>query len=656
MFMDDRSLAQIAPSGAFFVTSTINCDNPLLSPQQFTAICENDRVVDVEDDPDTVADEAALSAGMQNCINGTLASCPLYIGRRNVEGGNRFDDLRHTSYRFLGGLRGDINDNWSWDVSANFARLIYSETYFNDFSTRRLLRALHVVPHPDTGEPVCASVLDGTDPNCVPYNVFREGGVTQEAIDYLNQPLFSKGDLNQDQFVAFIQGDLTDAGIVSPWASDGVELVLGAEYRDESFDYEPDQNFQAGDGAGQGGPTAPVSGGQNIREVFTEFRIPVAQGRAWAEALTLDLRYRYSDYSTGTEADTYNIGGSWVPVEGVKFRGGFSRAVRAPNIRELFEPQNLGLWGGVDPCGGDEDGPDLTLEQCLNTGLAAGQYGSAALINPAGQYNATFGGNPDLEPETSDSITVGVVLTPNTLLPGLSLSLDYWSIEIEDAISTVDPELIIRRCGITGDPTLCSLINRGPNGNLWLGANAVTSTNVNIGFFDVSGVDVVANYALETTNWGSFDFNLRGTWLEKFDEQPIPGSEIEECAGLWGGTCGRPRPEWKHTFTTVWQSPWDTWQFIGGWRYVGEVKEHNAPNGGFIAKGEHYIDLSASYSTAWFGGEETLINVGVSNLLDNDPPVSGLFGNVAVFGNGNTIPSTWDALGRYYFVALTQRF
>ena len=117
-----------------------------------------------------------------------------------------------------------------------------------------------------------------------------------------------------------------------------------------------------------------------------------------------------------------------------------------------------------------------------------------------------------------------------------------------------------------------------------------------------------------------------------------------------------PAPAWKHTFTTVWQSPWDTWQFIGGWRYVGEVKEHNAPNGGFIAKGEHYIDLSASYSTAWFGGEETLINVGVSNLLDNDPPVSGLFGNVAVFGNGNTIPSTWDALGRYYFVALTQRF
>lgn len=664
-FMDDRSLAQIAPSGAFFVTSTIQCqsdldedgvfeNHPLLSPQQFTAICENDRIVDIPDNPDTVADEAALSAGVQSCTNGALTDCPLYIGRRNVEGGNRFDDLRHTSYRFLGGLRGDISDNWSYDVSANFARLIYSETYNNDLSITRIQRALTVVPDPVTGDPVCESVVTGVDPACVPYNVFQEGGVTDEAINYLVQPLFSKGDLNMDQFVGFVTGELGDMGMVSPWASDGVEVVFGAEYRDESFDYQPDQNFQSGDGAGQGGPTAAVSGGQNITEMFTEFRIPVAQDKAFAEALTLDLRYRYSDYSTGVDADTYNIGGSWVPVEGFKLRGGFSRAVRAANIRELFEPQNLGLWGGVDPCGGDDDGPDLTLEQCQNTGLSAAQYGSAALINPAGQYNGIFGGNPNLEPEKSDSITVGAVLTPDEYIPGLSLTIDYWSFEIEDAIDTVEPELIVRRCGETGDPALCSLINRGPNGNLWLGSNAVVSTDVNIGFFEVAGVDIVANYAMDT-GFGNLDFALRGTWLQKWDEQPIPGAETEDCAGFWGGTCGRPRPEWKHTFTTVWTSPVENLSFIGGWRYVGEVKEHQADDGGFIADAQNYFDLTANYTADWFG-EETVINAGVTNILDNDPPVSGLFGNVGTFGNGNTIPSTWDALGRYWFVGLTQRF
>jgi iron complex outermembrane recepter protein len=672
MFMDDRSLAQIAPSGAFFVTSTINCqsdidgdgvltNHPLLSDQQFQSICENDRVIAPDpddegplgvgdDNPNTAADEAALAAGVQNCVNGTLTDCPLYIGRRNVEGGNRVSDLRHTSYRFLGGLRGDINDNWSWDASANFARLIYSNTYQNDFSIRRVQRALDVVPDPVTGEPVCASVLNGVDPNCVPYNVFQEGGVTQEALDYLIQPLFAKGELSQDQFVAFVSGDLTDSGFVTPWASDGVEMVFGAEYREETFDYNPDQNFQSGDGAGQGGPTSAVAGAQDVSELFTEFRIPIAQDMPFAQALSLDLRYRYSDYSTGIDADTYNIGGSWVPTEGLKFRGGFSRAVRAPNIRELFAPQSLGLWGGTDPCAGSE--PELTQEQCERTGVTPGRYGTVP-TNPAGQYNAIFGGNPDLGPETSDSITAGVVLTG--LMNGLTLSVDYWSIEIADAISTVDPELIINRCGVTGDPLLCGFISRGSNGNLWLGQNAVVSTQVNIGSFDVAGVDVVGNYLIDTTDFGSFDLNLRGTWLSKFDEEPIPGADTIECAGFWGSSCGRPRPEWKHTFSTVWQSPWDTWSFIAGWRYVGEVEMFDNPDG-YVAKAHHYFDLTANYTADWFGGEETVVNVGVSNLTDNDPPVSGLFGTVGTFGNGNTIPSTWDALGRYWFVGLTQRF
>lgn len=621
MFMDDRSLAQIAPSGAFFVTDTINCSNAFLSTQQFGAL---------------------------GCTS-TDDVVPFYIGRRNVEGGPRFDDLRHTSYRFLAGGRGDINDNWSYDVSANFARLVFSETYNNDMSTTKIIRALDVVADPLTGEPVCQSVIDGSDPTCVPWNLFTEGGVTQEAIDYLTLPLFSKADLNQDQFIAFVNGDLTDMGLVSPMANDGVEMVLGAEYRDESFDFDPDLGFQTGDGAGQGGPVPPVTGSQNVTEFFTEFRIPVAQDRPGFQDLSLDLRYRYSDYSTGVSADTYNIGGSWIPLEGVKFRGGFSRAVRAANIRELFEPQNLGLWGGVDPCGGAT--PELTEEQCANTGVLPGQYGTIPL-NPAGQYNGLFGGNPDLTPEKSDSITVGAVFTPDELLPGLSLSVDYWSIEIENAIDTIEPEFIVRQCGESGDPTLCGLIARGPNGNLWLGTNAVTSTNVNIGFFEVSGVDLVGSYSMEAGGLGGLDFSFRGTWLEKFDQQPVPGGTVEECAGFWGDSCGRPRPEWKHTFNTVWASPWDT-TFTMAWRYVGEVKEFNADR--FTAKGQHYVDLSGTYSADWFG-EETVLTAGVSNVLDNDPPVSGLFGNVGTFGNGNTIPATWDALGRYYFVGFTQAF
>jgi iron complex outermembrane recepter protein len=619
-FMGDRSLAQIEPSGVFFNNTDLSCDNPLLSAQQIQMI-----------------NDAGYPCGPG-------LSVPFYVGRRNVEGGPRFDDLRHTSYRLLGGFRGDITENWSYDAFANFSRLVYSETYNNDLSVTRIVRALDVVSDPVTGDPVCQSVVDGSDSTCVPWNVFQEGGVTQEAIDYLSLPLFSKAQLNQDQFVAFVTGDLGGVGLVSPAAEDGVKVVLGGEYRGERFDFDPDQGFQSGDGAGQGGPIPPVAGEVNVTEFFTEFHIPIAQNRTMLESLSLDLRYRYSDYSTDVTTDTYNIGGEWTPVSGLKFRGGYSRAVRAANIRELFEPQNLGLWSGTDPCGGAT--PQLTEAECANTGVRPGQYGSIAL-NPAGQYNAIFGGNTDLDPEESDSYTVGLVFTADQWVPSLSLSVDYWSIEVTDAISFVDPETTIRQCAATADPALCDLVNRAPNGNLWVGeAGFVTSTNVNIGFIETSGFDVAANYRWDIGNWGGLSFSYRGTVLDSYDEQELPGAEVVDCAGIWGGSCGRPRPEYKHTFVTTWTSPWNL-TLVGGWRHVGSADElrteEDVPY--FDAGSEDYLDLAATWTPEWGFGEGTTFSLGVSNALDNDPPFNGRFSDVEVYGNGNTIPGTWDSLG-----------
>ena len=626
MFMDDRTRSQIAPSGAFFVTSEIPCSNPLLSDQQLGVLgCTG---------PDDVA--------------------PWYLGRRSVEGGPRIDDLRHTSYRTLVGLRGDITDNWGYDVSANFARLSYSETYLNDMSTTRIIRALNVVdadPGPGV-DPVCQSVVDGSDPSCVPWNIWEEGGVTQEALDYLVLPLFSRADLEMDQIVGFVTGDLTDMGLVSPMASDGVEWVIGAEFRDEVFEFNPDIGFQTGDGAGQGGPIPPVAGEQDVREIFTEFHVPVAQDRPGFQDLSFDLRYRYSDYSSGISADTYNVAGSWVPVESIKLRGGYSRAVRAANLRERFEPQSLGLWQGIDPCGGAA--PELSAAACANTGVSAAQYGSIPL-NPAQQYNGLFGGNPDLEPEQSDSITIGAVFTPDELVPGLTLSVDYWQIEIEDAISTISPEFIVRQCAATADPALCDLIQRGPNGNIWIGTNAfVQSTSVNIGFFEVAGIDLVGNYAMEIGQWGGLDFAFRGTYLTTWDEQPVPGEAISDCVGTYGGSCGRPQPEWKHVSNVVWSTPWDL-DAVLGWRMVGEVEPFDAPEEPTV-DAQHYLDLAATYYADWFGADNgTELNIGISNVLDNEPPVNG-FMNSVPFSNGNTVPGTWEALGRYYFVGFSQTF
>ena len=622
-FMDDRSNAQIAPSGAFFVTSTINCSNAFLSAQQFAAI---------------------------GCTAPTDV-LPLYIGRRNVEGGPRNDDLRHTSYRVLGGIEGEINEAWSYDAYINLSRTIFGEVYNNDLSTTRITRSLDVVDV--GGVPTCQSVVDGSDPTCVPWNIFETGGVTQAAIDYLTLPLFSTGELRQDQYVAFLSGDLTSHGIISPMAEDGVQVVLGAEYRDERMDFEPDLGYQSGDGAGQGGPVAAVSGGLDVTEFFLETRIPLVQNREWIESLTMDVGYRYSDYSGGVTTDTYKFLGEWTPRSGYKLRGGYNRATRYANIRELFEPRNLGLWSGTDPCAGAS--PVQTAAQCANSGVTAAQYGSIPL-SPAGQYNAIFGGNLDLDAESSDSFTVGAVFTPEQI-PGLTLSVDYVSIDIEDAIDTLDPEFVVTECGRTGDAAYCGLVNRGPNGNLWIGSSAtapnVVATNINIGFYEVSGIDFFAGYGFDVGAYGEVDLTLRGTQVLVADQQLSPGATIDECAGTYAGVCGRPAPEWRHIINATWHTPWNA-VVTGAWRFIDGVDEFSLNR--FSADEQHYLDLTVEYTPTFLNFGETRLSMGVTNVLDNDPPVSGYFGNIAVYGNGNTVPGLWDTLGRYFFFGITQKF
>lgn len=629
MFMDNRSLAQIAPSGAFFVTDSINCSNAFLSAQQFATMgCT---------DPSDVI--------------------PWYIGRRNVEGGPRFDDLRHTTNRVLVGVRGDLNEAWSYDVSANVSRTRYSQVYNNDISISRIGRSFDAIDDPNNpGNIVCRSAVPDpvtgavVDPGCVPWNVFQTGGVTQAAIDYLTLPLFAKADLEQDQFVAHATVDLGEYGVVLPSATDGFQGVIGYEFRDESLDFQPDTGFTSGDGAGQGGPIPGILGGLDVNEFFFEVKAPLIQDKPGFQSLSLDLRYRYSDYSTGIDTDTYNIGGEWRPIESLMFRGGVSRAVRAPNLRELFEPRNIGLWAGTDPCAGSS--PEFTAEQCALTGVSAAQYLSVP-ANPAGQYNESAAGDSTLVPEESDSFTVGVVYTPEEFLAGLTLSVDYWSIDVNDAIKEgFGSEFTIRQCGLTGEARFCDLIDRGPNGNLWIGTAAVDATTVNIGFFETSGFDVTAAYSTDIGNFGSLDFAIRSSILEKFDQQPLDGFPVEDCAGFWGGSCERARPEYKHVFSTSWATPWDL-NVALTWRHIGEVDELNLDR--FTADAQDYFDLSGNYVLDWAGGE-TMFNVGVSNIIDEDPPISGLFGNVADFGNGNTLPGTWDSLGRYWFAGLTHTF
>jgi len=659
MFMNDHSDAQIAPSGDFANTTTLNCDNPLLSTQQFNTICvPNNTFVDAQ--------------GVTRAI--------AYVARRNVEGGGRDDDLEHTSWRLIAGVKGDLLKGLSYDAYYQFGTSRLSETYLNDFSITRMTRALDVIANPavggvagvPAGTPVCRAALPGSGPgggaldaNCVPWNIFISGGVTQAALDYLQTPGFQQGYINETIANANFTLEGGEYGLQSPWSDRGVGLNLGGEYRKELLHYTTDIEFQTGDLAGQGTSLKPVDGDFDVREAFAELQVPIVSHSIFEE-LTLGAGYRYSDYKVAGHhfsTDTYKLSVEFAPIHDVKARASYNRAVRAPNVVELFGPQAVALGGTVDPCAGAV--PTATLAQCQLTGVTAAQYGSIQ-PNPANQYNALFGGNPNLSPETADTYTLGVVLQPR-FVPGFAVTVDYFKIGVRDLISPgIGFQTIMAQCLNAGQ--LCSLIHRVPgNGSLWLSpAGYIENTTLNVGALKTSGIDVNASYARRISGLGNLNASFVGTYVQKLIFEPLPeGVGAYDCRGFFGATCGTPTPKWRHTLRIGFTMP-NGLGISTRWRYFSSVRNdtlsddpdlngtgtpHSAPgNAKYNAKSFFDLALSARL------GDRYSLRLGANNILDTQPPVSGQEVTPLPFGTGNTFPQVYDALGRYLFAGVTVDF
>jgi outer membrane receptor protein involved in Fe transport len=653
MFMDDHSDAQIAPSGDFGNTNFINCDNPLLSTQQHDLICNP-----------AYTFFGPLN-GQQN-----VEQAFVYSLRRNVEGGGRDDDIEHTDYRVVGGLRGDPLKGISYDVYYQFGRTLRNETYLNDFSVTRLARAIDVVTDPSTGLPVCRAVLTGIDPNCVPYNIFQAGGVTQAALDYLQTPGFQRGVVNE----AIGHGDLTlsgaDYGIKTPWADNGIGLNVGAEYRKQSMDFKVDTEFSSGDLAGQGGPTPPVHGKFDVRELFAETQIPIVEHN-FIDLLQLSAGYRYSEYKTeGVDpvdlvdvknrftTNTYKVAGEFAPIRDVRFRVAYNRAVRAPNIVELFFPTSLGLSGTTDPCA--TSSPSATLAQCQLTGVTPAQYGHIS-ANPANQYNALFGGNARLTPEKADTLTAGVIVQPR-FIPGLALTADYFDIKIKNLIGTPSVTGLFNQC-FAGDAEACSRFHRNPlTGSLWQGTSGyVILTNQNFtgtGLF-TKGWDFSGSYSRRIGGLGTLNASFVGTLLKKLGSPSDPG------VGRFAGS--QPSPKWRHKARVGFQLP-NGLGLSAQWRHFSAVYcradlgdlgctqrvagvTYDRP-GNLKLNAANFFDVALTARVT----NKFNIRMGANNILDSEPPVAGGEVIPAGFGNGNTFPQVYDALGRYMFAGVTVDF
>jgi outer membrane receptor protein involved in Fe transport len=651
MFMDDRSVAQIAPSGAFLGAAqfAVNCNNPYWSPSMVQQFC------------------GQFGLGPNDFGQ-------LLIGRRNTEGGGRQDDVGHESYRIVTGVRGEINEWLSYDGYLLHGETKRNSTYQNDFSSRRTALALNAavdtIPGSATlGQVVCLVNTDAdpanNDANCRPWNIWQTGGVSPESLAYLQTPGFQRATARTEVFHYDMTADLTNF-VKLPSTETGLALNVGAEYRDEKTNFTVDEAFKTGDLSGQGGATLPIFGRFDVSEIFFEGRLPLVEGKTGAKTLSVEAGYRFSDYSTGFSTDTWKAGFDWAPVDMLRFRAMFQHAVRAPNVGELFSTASVGLDGGTDPCAGDD--PEPTVAQCQLTGMTAAQYGNVP-ENPAGQYNGLLGGNPTLLPESSDTITYGLVFRPD--VGDLSISVDYFDIKIEDTISSVaggNADTFINNCIETGDPVFCDKVHRDSFGSLWLSAtNAyIVDTSLNLGTLQTKGVDLQASYTL---NLGEhrLGFNLVGTSLFELTNAPLPGGDAYDCKGFYGNTCGVPSPGWRHSLRTNWRTPWNGLDVAATWRYFGDSKTErlssndqlsgpvNANGLGQTIPSYSYFDLTASMTFM----EKVTLRVGANNLLDKSPPYvpsGGLTDCPAGPCNGNTWAQYYDALGRQVFASLTIDF
>jgi outer membrane receptor protein involved in Fe transport len=633
MFMDDSTDAEIAPTANFGNTEVLNCANPMLSPQQRDLLCTQ------------------AGFGPNDYAN-------VITTRRNVEGGPRTSQLRHTSIRFLGGLRGDVSPAWSYDVYGLHASVSAPESFINDFAVDRIGYAMDVVGDPnDPSTWRCRS----DDPGCVPWNIFRAGGVTQDAIDYMSVVALMDSGTRTQMLNLTVRGDLEGYGVALPSASEGVQLALGTEYRRERLYAYPDEVFEQG-AAGFGSEIPGVDGSFSVRELFVEALVPVIQDTRGSEDLTLELGYRYADYDLSGGNSSYKGLLSWAPTSSLKLRAGFNRAVRAPNVRDLFNPQAEGAGWTDDFCANDPATgvPSATLEECLRTGLSESQYGNLPGVGLGG-VTGLYGGNPDLDVETADTLTVGLVWTPNAIT-GLSATIDYYDIRLEDTIGFLWPEDILRQCADTGDPLICDLIHRDSAGTLWLYGGYVDSRDQNIGRSGARGVDLSASYPLNLGGRGFINLSLLGTYV--LENSLDNGVADYDCVGLFGNQCWQPLARWRHRVRASWQTSFNTTISLG-WRFIGSTlnddasdKPHLAEpdlveswriNGAYELPAYNFFDLAATYSFR----DGLRLTLGVNNILDKEPQIApGVESND--YGTG--FFGDYDPLGRNLYASLQFEF
>jgi iron complex outermembrane receptor protein len=547
------------------------------------------------------ADNAFLPDDTRQLMTDTeMAGFNFY--RMDREFGNRTYNQDRETMRFLIGVEGVISDDWDYSFHAQRGQLNETTVWGGEIWGDRYDQAKDAVFAED-GSIVCRDV-DAQAAGCVPLNLFGENQASQEAIDWVSTSAGQTAKTTQTTAGLVVSGALFElpAGYVS--------AAFSADYRKEESETNPDQELV--DGTIFGNNANPMKGEYDVTEFAAEFSIPLLSNMFFAHDLGIDLAYRLMDYSTAGTDDAWKVGLNWAPIEDLRIRAAKSKSVRAPNIGELFSPAGQTFESFTDVCDkiNVELGPnDNRKANCQASGLAEGwnPTDSWYLSNHAGS-NA---GNEDLKAETSNDYTIGAVYSPS-YLEGFSLTVDYWSFEITDAIEYIDVDVAVRYCydSESLDNVYCSRFTRDSStGDI---VDFVQSP-VNSATFDVKGVDIESQYQIPTDSFGDFTVHVIATYLEKWETNPTGFAEdLQVDVGEYTD------PRWKAMFSLGWNLDALNLEARANYRHASVASNDWKP------ENNNYNDIPSS--TVWdFTGsyvftDSLSLRFGVKNAFDLAPP------------------------------------
>ncbi|MCH9693600.1 MAG: TonB-dependent receptor [Gammaproteobacteria bacterium] len=559
--------------------------------------------------------------------------------RRMTEVGNRDRNSVRTTQRMAFSLDGQFNDRWSWNGYVGYGKFRQEQEKHNEVNRLNIQYAINIMEDPaNDGSYICQDAGARAD-GCVPLNVFGEGSITPEAADYIRHTIMMQQELKQTTASFSVSGDI-------------FELPAGDAQIAAGIDFRKEEQWVDGDPVTNAGLTSSstlldVQADFDVTEAFVELNVPLIAGKTGIEALDMTTAFRAADYSTIGDVSSWNFGLSYTPVEDVRFRAQISQAQRAPDITELFSPQRSDFDDFNDPCDGVTAATTgVVADNCRqDAGIASEILLNGVFDQDGSQIFGPSLGNINLIEETADTFTAGFVLAPRAL-DGFTLIADYYKIEVEDAISSVDSQLAGDLC--YSDPNFpnnrfCPNITRGNDGQV----SRIINQEENLNSLVSEGIDVTLAYDFEIAAIpGDFETSIIYAHIMK-NEASFDGPD-GEVIDDFAGEVGLPEHEYRGTIR------WSTDAFSVRYRlkYSGTVRDDNdtdpADIFGFVRFEQTLIhDIYASYK---FGNEHRYrVYAGINNIENQTGPY--LPDGYASGENAN-VGDSYDRVGRRFYLGL----